>query len=99
MEVDAKNTKYAIVQKTIFAASQSGRRIGLKILLDAGTDVLAPDETGQRAINVTEAEIMLRTLRTSKTFRLDEDSSTSRRKRALSEAGLSNAVKQTRSQS
>ena len=61
-------TKYADVQKTLFAALQTRKRAAVKILLDAGADVWAWDETGQRAINVTDDEEMLRTLRTSRTF-------------------------------
>ena len=95
------NTKFANIQKTLFAALQSGKRVAVKILLEAGADVLAPDETGQRAINVTEDESMLRTLRTSKTFRLDVESGGSnnggQRKRALSNAGVGEAAKRTRS--
>ena len=61
-------TKYADIQKTLFAALQMGRQRAVEILVNAGADVWAPDETGQRAINVTDEEEILRTLRTSKSF-------------------------------
>ena len=58
--------KYADVQKTLFAALEMGKRRAVQRLVDAGADVLAPDEeTGQRAIHVSEDEEMVRILRGS----------------------------------